>query len=93
MKYVFLYIGGKVPAEKREEVVNMWRDWPTKELVGVETGNGKNVSTSGVSDGGLDLRGVSVIEAATYDEALEIAKRCPSMPYGMNVAVFEEPVH
>lgn len=93
MKFVMLYIGGKVPEDKRKETAGKWREWDMHEQIGVEVSVGKNVQSSGSSDSALDLRGVSVIEADSMDEAIKIAEGCPSIPYGMRVELFQEAIH
>lgn len=93
LRFVMLYIGGKVPEERRKETAGKWREWDMNEKLGVEVAQGMNVQSSGSSKSQLDLRGVSVIEAESMEDAVRIAEGCPSMPYGMRVEVFQEAIH
>ncbi len=55
------------------------------------TKGGKVVSSEGISDYDEDLKGaVVIIEAESFNDAIEKAKACPSIPYGMKVEVLEE---
>lgn len=92
--FIFIYRAGPnaIPADKIQENRQAWRTWNInlKEKYGIHTAEGKVVSTDGVSDYQGDFRGASMIEAASLDAAVEIAKQSPNIPYGGSVEVLEE---
>ena len=85
-QYMFAYHGGKKPDTPEEGAAMMarWHAWIAdlgKAMVnpGTPLGMSKTVSADGVTDdgGANPLSGFSVIEAASMEAALEIAKSCP----------------
>lgn len=75
---------------KREEVGKAWSDWKMNRVLGFEVQNGLTVSKDQVKNSELDLVGLDIIEASTSEEAEDIAKKCPGLPYGLNVHVWKE---
>ena len=96
MKFLFLYRGGNAPQEKMEEYMKSWETWMT-ELTqkgvyksGIPVSGGKVVTSTDVQDyqsSEGDVNGYSEIEAASIDEAVELAKGCPGLPYGGTIEV------
>jgi hypothetical protein len=97
MKFVFLFHGGIAPRAEAEKYIQDFRSW-TSELAqkGILTGglplarSGKIVSQNTVDSFQFSqdsVSGYAEVEAASLDEALEIAKGCPSIHYGGKVEV------
>jgi hypothetical protein len=97
MKFVFLFQGGIAPQAESEKYIQAFRSW-TGELTqkGILKGglplarSGKIVSQNTVESFQFSqdtLSGYAEIEAASFDEAIEIAKRCPNIKYGGKVEV------
>lgn len=85
-KYVFAYHGGKMPETPEEGQAEMqkWHAWfGSMGAAVVDGGNpvgpSKTVSAAGVADdgGSNPLSGYSIVEAASIDAAVELAKGCP----------------
>lgn len=75
---------------KREEVGNAWADWKMNRVLGFEVQNGLTVTKDQVEKSKLDLVGLDIIEADSSEEAEEIAKKCPGLPYGLSVHLWKE---
>jgi len=90
-KFVYLYIGGVVPPEKRDQNMKDWGEW-TRAIA--ESGHYKdgapfgNVGNSMHSDGLVtpydwkkdsNVTGFSLIEAEDHEEAMQLAKDCPQL--------------
>ena len=60
------------------------------ELYGIRTGPGKIVSAEQVEEYAGNMRGASIIEANSFTEAIEIARKSPTIKYGGTVEIFEE---
>lgn len=85
-KYLYVYHGGKAPETEEEGRRSMaaWMEWlggmGAKALdPGNPVGVSKTVSATGVADNGgaNPSSGYSIVEAASFDEAVEMAKGCP----------------
>lgn len=98
-KYVFAYHGGNKPTDEAEvaTVMQAWGAWFASlgEAV-VDGGNPVGLSTtvhgdgSVSSDGGSNpLSGYSLIEAASVEEAIAMAKGCPILVSGGSVELAE----
>jgi hypothetical protein len=89
-KYVIAYRGGKqsATAQERTALMARWKDWvgelgSTMVDPGKPLGEGKLVSSDGVSERGSDrLNGFSILQADSISCALEIAQRCPFLEIG-----------
>ncbi|MGV9013735.1 MAG: YciI family protein [Flavobacteriales bacterium] len=94
MTYIFLYRTGTLllTEEQKKESRQVWDTWNTflKETYGIRTAVGKVVTAAGVVDYRGDLKGASIIEADSLAEAVEIAKKSPTVKYGGAVEVLEE---
>ncbi|MBL4645179.1 MAG: hypothetical protein JKY99_01835 [Rhizobiales bacterium] len=95
-KYVFAYHGQPKIESKEEGKAHMekWMAWSTglgDAVVdpGVPVGPSKTVSADGVSDdgGSNPISGVSIVQAETIEEALEMAKACPHVTAGGTIEV------
>ena len=99
MRYLLIYYGGTMPETPAQQarVMKQWTTWFTK--LGsaiVDPGNpfsGKvnKVRAEGVAKGPVGARatGYSIIEAPSLDAATKLAKGCPVIRSGAQVAVYE----
>jgi hypothetical protein len=94
MTYIFIYRSGKVllTEEQKKENRQVWDMWNPylKETYGIRTSGGKVVSADKVEDYKGNFKGASIIEANSSEEAVEIAKKSPTVKYGGTVEVLEE---
>ncbi len=97
-KFVFAYHGGAKPAtpEEGQKVMAAWMKWfegigPAVIDGGNPVGLSKTVSANGVADNGgaNPISGYSLIDAASMDKAVEIARGCPILASGGSVEVAE----
>ena len=84
--FFFVYHGGGAPSEpaEQEKAMKAWGDWygaMADKLVhgGGPAGKSHTVTKSGVAeDGGANpISGLTIVSAADYAEACEMAKGCP----------------
>jgi len=96
MKFLFVYRIGNVPKEKMQENGKAWWEWTSLlnakgiHTPGFRLAGGKIVSEKATTDcqpADVGVEGTSVIEAESLEQAVEIAKGCPSLPYGGEVVV------
>jgi hypothetical protein len=95
--YVFLYYGGMTAATPAAQKKSMdaWNAWFTKmgkSIVdmGAQVKPGKLVGKSGakaISDN--PVSGYTIVKADSLDAAVTLAKGCPDIPNGTQVAVYE----
>jgi len=99
-KYLLVYSGGGMPETEEEQAAVMadWMAWfGTLGEAVVDGGDPtmpmpKTVSPGGmVADGaaGTMVSGYSVLQAASLDEAVEMAKGCPTLGNDGKVTVYE----
>ncbi len=102
-KYVFVYHAPLTPAEaapptpeQMEAVMGQWNAWAAKVGEGMvdfgtPLGGGVRVTTEGTSPSSREVAGYSIIEAADFEAALELARNHPhlSMPGGCEIEVHE----
>lgn len=90
-KFIFAYHGGKAPEspEEGEKVMAEWNAWYGSMGDAVVDGGGpcgqsNTVSSSGVADdgGANPLSGLTQVEAADLQSAVEMAKGCPMVQDG-----------
>ena len=97
MKFVLLFHGGIAPQAESEKYIQAFQAW-IGELTqkGILKGglplarSGKIVSQNAVESFQLSqdsVSGYAEVEAASLDEAIEIARGCPSIQYGGKVEV------
>lgn len=97
MKFVLLFHGGIAPQAEAEKYIQAFRTW-TGELTqkGILKGglplarSGKIVSQNSVDSFQFSQESVGgyvEVEAASLEEAVEIAKGCPNIHYGGKVEV------
>jgi hypothetical protein len=98
MKYVLMVYGpmAENEAERAAGMAEMAKWYRTlgKALVDPGTpftGGVKTVSQAGVQDGavGSQATGYNIIEAASLDAATQLAKGCPLLKAGRQIAVYE----
>jgi len=100
VKYVLVYYGGGMPegAAAQARVLKQWETWFAK--VGQAMVDGGNPMSGAVnkirSDGtvakgaiGKRATGYSIIEAPSLDKATKMAKGCPILKAGGEIAVYE----
>lgn len=94
-KFLFVYYGGHQFKSKEEGMAHMgkWRAW-MKGLgdavidPGMPVGPSKTVSSNGISDSsGVALSGITIVQAETLDQALEMAAKCPHVDIGGTIDV------
>jgi len=98
-KFAFVYHGGSAPesAEEGAKVMAAWQNWMGSlgdSLIdgGNPIGATKTLAVGGVvNDGGgaNPVTGYSLVEAASMDAAIEIAKGCPIFDGGGTVEICE----
>jgi hypothetical protein len=99
--FVLVYgAGGSMPAteEERQAVLQAWTDWYTKlGSAVVDPGNpftpmakriARNGRVSKVGAGAM-ATGYTILSADSLDAAVEMAKDCPVLRGGSNIAVYE----
>jgi hypothetical protein len=100
VKYVLVYYGGGMPegAAAQARVMKQWETWYGK--LGPAVVDGGNPMSGAVSkiraDGtvakgpiGKRASGYSIIEAPSLDKATKMAKGCPILKSGGEIAVYE----
>jgi hypothetical protein len=98
--YVLLYSGGKMPESDDEIAATMklWNDWMAELGDALKDGGNpftpaaKTISPDGsVADGpvGTMATGYSIINAASLQDAVDIAKGCPVLEGGAKITVYE----
>jgi hypothetical protein len=97
MKFVLLFQGGIAPQEESEKYIQAFRSWigelTRKDILkgGLPLArSGKIVSQNTVESFQFSqdsVSGYAEVEAASLDEAIEIAKGCPNIQYGGKVEV------
>lgn len=93
--YLFVYRSNDRPLPEAIIAQNRqaWQEWNAElhEEYGIKTpSGGKVVSAQGVEEYTGNIRGVSIVEADTLEEAIEKAKKSPSITYGGDVIVLAE---
>lgn len=95
-KFLLAYHGGKKFETKEEGMAHMeyWKAWSTSlgnAIVdpGLPIGPSKTVSQDGVTDdgGANPLSGITIVQAESIDQALEMAKSCPHVAIGGTIEV------
>jgi hypothetical protein len=87
-KYLIAYHSGATSPPQGGEQMARWKVWIASlgDAVvnpGTPLGNGKRVSSEGISDRAADfLTGFSIVSADNLEAALEFARRCPYLDYG-----------
>ncbi len=90
-RFMFVYHGGKKPEtpEEGEKIMAEWGAWYASMGAAVVDGGGpagmsKTVSSGGVADNGgaNPVSGLSIVEAADQNAAVDMAKGCPMVKDG-----------
>lgn len=100
MKYLLVFYGGGMPegAAAQARVMKQWETWYGK--LGPAVVDGGNPMSGAVNkiraDGAISkgpigkrATGYSIIEAPTLDKATKLAKGCPILKSGGEIAVYE----
>lgn len=92
--FIFIYRAGPdpVPADRVAENRAAWGSWNAAlhEDYGIRTAGGKLVTSVGVTDADGVVRGASMVEFSSMEEAVEMAKRSPNLALGGSVEVLKE---
>ncbi|MEO7722383.1 MAG: YciI family protein [Pseudolysinimonas sp.] len=92
--FIFIYRAGPdpVPADRVTENRAAWQAWNAAlgEDYGIRTGGGKVVSAAGVTESDGVVRGASMVECDSLDEAVKVAQGAPNLAFGGTVEVLEE---
>lgn len=102
-KYLFIYHAPPMPAdapqpsaEEMQGVMAEWEAWGRKvgdRMVdfGAPVEGGKRVTPDGVSDSDRQVSGYTLLEAESFEEALDLARNHPhlAMPGGCEIEVHE----
>jgi hypothetical protein len=92
--FIFIYRAGPdpVPADRVAENRAAWQVWNAAlhEDYGIRTAGGKLVTAGGVTESDAVVRGASMVEFDSIEDALEVAKRSPNLAFGGSVEVLEE---
>lgn len=95
-KFILAYHGGKQFETKEEGMAHMekWKAWMSGlgDAVidpGMPVGPSKTVSSGGVTDdgGSNPLSGITILQAETIEEVLEMVKACPHVDAGGSIEV------
>ena len=80
--FIFIYRAGSdpVPDDRIEENRAAWRAWNAAlgEDYGIRTTAGKLVTSAGVTDADGVVRGASMVEFASMEDAVEVLEELPS---------------
>jgi len=92
--FIFIYRAGSdpVPDDRIAENRAAWQAWNAAlgEDYGIRTAGGKLVSATGVTDADGVVRGASMVEFDTLDEAVRVARGAPNLAFGGSVEVLQE---
>jgi hypothetical protein len=96
MKFLFVYHGGDVPADKTKGNIDDLWEWINalsheQKLVSSFIANGgKTVSRGFVEDYRGRVFGMSVIESPSLDDAVRLAEGWPELQYGGHLDILQE---
>lgn len=97
-KFGFIYRGGKQFQSPQEGQAHMvkWKAWAQSlgsayVYPGMPFSSTQTISSDGVIEGSgeIPMTGISVVEAKTMDDALNMAKGCPHLDIGGDIVVGE----
>ena len=103
-KFVVVYYAPKeaieqmknLTPEQHKEVMKPWMEWMEKcgdgmVDMGTHLGNGKKVTTSGVSSSDKEIAGYLILQAETMDKAIDMLKDHPLLTWaeGCQIEVYE----
>ena len=92
--FIFIYRAGPdpVPADRVAENRAAWGAWNAAlgEEYGIRTAGGKVVTSAGVTNADGVVRGASMVEFDSLEEAVEFAKGAPNLAFGGSVEVLQE---
>ena len=92
--FIFIYRAGPdpVPAARVTENRAAWQTWnrSLREDYGIRTASGKVVSAAGVTDADGMIRGASMVEFDSLEQAVAVARGAPNLAFGGSVEVLEE---
>ncbi|HSW96501.1 MAG TPA: hypothetical protein VLF89_01615 [Candidatus Saccharimonadales bacterium] len=94
MKFLLLshHTGREVPENEKEENIKAWGEWI--KLLGTNTAlpvhGGKTITSESSQDYSGDVGGALIFEAASFEEAVEKAKKSPGLKYGWTHDILQE---
>jgi len=95
MKFLFIYHGGTVPADKEQEnVEQLWTWLDDLTAKGIQktqfvANGGRSVTQQEVDNYAGDVFGISIIEADSLDAAQQIAQSWPELQYGGRLDILQ----
>ena len=92
--FIFIYHAGSepIPEDRIGENRAAWAAWnkALQEDYGIRVAQGKSVTANGVEDYTGDVRGASMVEFDSIDEAERVAQGSPNLVFGGSVEVLAE---
>ncbi|GAA0432863.1 YciI family protein [Leifsonia naganoensis] len=92
--FIFIYRAGPdpVPDDRVRENREAWHAWNTalQEEYGIRTAGGRTVTAVGDTAYDGDVRGASMVEFDTLDDAVAFARNSPNLAFGGTVEVLQE---
>jgi len=92
--FIFIYRAGSdpVPDDRIAENRAAWQAWNAAlgEDYGIRTAGGKLVTATGVTEADGVVRGASMVEFDSLDEAVRVAQGAPNLTFGGSVEVLQE---
>jgi hypothetical protein len=92
--FIFIYRAGAdpIPDDRIAENRAAWREWneALHEDYGIRTASGRVVTSTGVSPSDGVVRGASMVDFESLDDAVAFATKSPNLEFGGSVEVLEE---
>jgi hypothetical protein len=92
--FIYIYRAGPdpVPADRVDENRAAWQAWNAAlgEEYGIRTAAGKLVSSAGVAEADGVVRGASMVDFDSLDDAVRFAQGAPNLAFGGTVEVLQE---
>ena len=92
MRYLFVYKRGNIPQDKMQTLNEEWITWgkTINEKTGFRNAGGKTITKDSVTEYDGNFAGISIIEAGSLQEAVNLAQKNPGLKYGGIIKVLEE---
>ncbi|GAA4352245.1 YciI family protein [Angustibacter luteus] len=92
--FIFIYRAGPdpVPADRVAENRAAWQEWNAslQEDYGIRTAGGRLVTATGQTDADGVIRGASMVDFDSLEQAVSAARGAPNLAFGGSVEVLEE---
>lgn len=95
MRFLFIYHAGQVPESDQEENIRLLWDWlDNLKTAGIEksrfVGEGvQEISQQSAKEYSGNTFGISIIECASLDEAIDLTNDWPELPYGGTIELLK----